>query len=299
MGVTSPPRSVTRLGILLSDPIRTPDGGGLLDSGSALARSAEEVGFDSLWLRDRGRESSPYEAFSLLGALAVRTRSIRLGAFPMPWDIREPSIVAKNVTGIDVISHGRGTLAVTLDAGEGDDAADQLAERLQVSRAMLEDERPEFSGRFYRIDGAVNRPQAVQAGGIPLVVLIEMGNPISTRLRTEGLRIAAEHADAAVVTGSPDQVGAAADVVRAGSIEVIWMGSVLVGDDHRVANVDALSGTPAQVADQLRDRLVAGANGCIVSLEGSDQLGAIADYGPALQDAVRSVVTVTGEPGGL
>jgi alkanesulfonate monooxygenase SsuD/methylene tetrahydromethanopterin reductase-like flavin-dependent oxidoreductase (luciferase family) len=313
------PRSVTRLGLWLSDPISAPGTVGVLESASAVAGSAERAGFDSLWLGDRvpgiadprgagfvqGADRGGYEAYSLLGALATRTHSIRLGAIPIQSDRRAPSIVTKIVTGLDIISHGRGVVTVGFESEDGVNGVNRLEEGLQVCRAMLDDEDPKFVGRFYQIDGAMNRPRAVQAGGVPLVVLLDRGDGdlIPNTARVDAMRIAARYADAVVVSGGPTSVEEAVAIVRTTSssrdwrrsfrrsvpIEVIWLGTVLVDEAGSATPGGWLSGSPARVAEEVGARLRAGADGCIVSLAGNDLPEAIAGYGSVLGETVRSV----------
>jgi alkanesulfonate monooxygenase SsuD/methylene tetrahydromethanopterin reductase-like flavin-dependent oxidoreductase (luciferase family) len=327
----SAPRPVTRLGLWLQNPISTSDGRAVLDNASAVADSAERAGFDSLWVSDRvfGIDDRPgvargqgggharYEAYSLLGALSTRTRSIRLGAIPVRPDIRAPSILTKIVTCIDVISHGRGVVTLGLDTEDGVTGVNRLEEALQVCRAMLDDEDPEFDGRFYQIKGAKNRPHPVQAGGIPLVVLLDRGDPIPSTARVDAIRIAARCADAVVVGGDPASVEEAVEIVRTSKVDgrcegsdksvpiaVIWLGPVLVDEvgsavtgDSATAGIaggrrtpgGSLSGSPALVAEEVRARLRAGADGCIVSIVGSEPLEAIAGYGSMLRDVYASM----------
>jgi alkanesulfonate monooxygenase SsuD/methylene tetrahydromethanopterin reductase-like flavin-dependent oxidoreductase (luciferase family) len=271
---------------------------------STVAQAAEEAGFDSLWVSDGIRpldrltiEGSPiYEAYSLLGALATKTRSVRLGALPSGVVGRAPAVLAKIVTGLDVISHGRSILSLfsPSDAANGD----RLAEEIQICRAVLDDDLPEFSGRHLQINGAVNRPRPMQWEGVPVVVVVESGDVGWSPARSEGLRIAARYADAVVVDGDLEALSEVADVVksapheqdqhsRSRSIEVIWAGE-LVPDHH--ATVDGTPTRPSEVvAQQLRERLWAGADGCIIRLNSVSAPETIAQMGPALSEIVRGM----------
>ena len=289
--------AVTRLGLWVDSFAAVPVGGGLLERAAAVAGAAERAGFDAVFVGevpgrstrglppDSGGRPVPdgdaYEAYSLLGALAARSRSLRLGAVPPGGERRAPAMLAKIVTAVDVISHGRAVLTLGWDAGPGGQEADRLGERLQVCRAVLEDETPRFTGRFYEVDGALNRPAPVQPGGVPIVVFAGPGVPVHPDL----LRAAGHFADAVVVEGGAANVveavalvgEAAGSVGRApGSVQVIW------------------KGRPDRPADEVPARLAAGADGCIVSpadagRAGGDRLEAIARLGSVLRGAVDSV----------
>jgi alkanesulfonate monooxygenase SsuD/methylene tetrahydromethanopterin reductase-like flavin-dependent oxidoreductase (luciferase family) len=257
-------RPVTRFGLLLEDPLQGREGEGLFERVALLAQTAEDAGFDSLWVNDRTADHRPgpddgggLEAYTLLGALATRTRTIRLGALPHDVDTRAPSMLAKIVTGIDVISHGRSV--ATLGSGLGaDPAGDRLSEGLRVCRAVLDEEGIEFSGTFYDIHGALNRPRPVQVGGVPLVLFVHDRYP----LRPETLASAVGYVDAVLIRGGASAVTDVVGVVRAtarsheGSSDpapVIWVaGSPLRSE--------------AGVDEELAPVLSTGVDGCIVSV---------------------------------
>jgi alkanesulfonate monooxygenase SsuD/methylene tetrahydromethanopterin reductase-like flavin-dependent oxidoreductase (luciferase family) len=233
-----------------------------------LAQAAESAGFDSLWVTDDVVASGrPHlEAYSLLGALSAWTRTVHLGAIPTGVDSRAPAIVAKIVTGIDVISHGRGLLTVGLDTGHGSDV-ERLPERLRVCRSVLEDDTPSFSGAFYSIAGAANHPRPVQDGGIPVVVSV---GP-DPSLRHGALSAAADVVDAVIVAGSADEVRDAVEKVQgvtddrdgpAIPPQVLWLGPFAPG-------VESRSPAVADLVAECRSRLAAGADGCIVMMDGS------------------------------
>jgi alkanesulfonate monooxygenase SsuD/methylene tetrahydromethanopterin reductase-like flavin-dependent oxidoreductase (luciferase family) len=282
------------------------EGEGALAGAVTLAAAAERAGFDSLWVSDSipaeqagqagtsaegaktDRTGLRYEAYSMLGALAVRTRSLSLGALPQHVDARAPSVLAKIVTTIDVLSHGRSI--VTLGIGSSPDSVDvqRLAEAIRVCRAVLNDVDPEFVGSFYEIHAAANRPPPVRSGGIPVAVFVGSEGPSWS----EALEVAARSADAVVVGGDEATVDRAVRVVRRvahtgdrslPAVPVIWTGSLL--SDRQQSSLER----PRDLIDAMRQveaRVHAGADGCIVSIDGVDQLEMILEAGPVLLDAL-------------
>jgi len=176
----------------------------VLERAATAAAACERAGLGSLWVSESPGPAgvgTPYEAYSLVGALAVRSTDLHLGVVADGSERRAPSILAKIVTGVDVISHGRGVLALDGDCVTGTDA-ERLSEALIVSRAVLVDEHPTYAGRIYSVDGAVNRPAPVQAGGVPIVVFLHGRGPGLGTL----LDVAARSADVVVVDGGSEGV---------------------------------------------------------------------------------------------
>jgi alkanesulfonate monooxygenase SsuD/methylene tetrahydromethanopterin reductase-like flavin-dependent oxidoreductase (luciferase family) len=241
-----------------------------------MARLAEESGFDSVWVSDHAGAvpSEPggfellFEAYSLLGGLATRTDWVALGVVPRGPTVRSPSMVAKIVTGIDVISHGRALLSLGLDAGTGPDPIARLGEELEVCRALLTEDAPSYDGRFYRLDHAPNRPRPVRAGGIPLLVVAD--DPVAAEAAVRG-------ADAVVMGGEATDVEAMVAALDRncesagrdrGEVEVIWRGSV--------------DGGPDRLSGHLRAMAEIGVTGCVVSVDDGDDAGAVAAAGKAV-----------------
>ena len=87
---------------------------------AGLATTAEEAGFDSVWVMDHffqlppmgGPDQPMLEAYTLLGALAARTQRVQLGTLVTGVTYRNPGILAKIITTLDVISRGRAILGI-------------------------------------------------------------------------------------------------------------------------------------------------------------------------------------------
>ena len=205
---------------------------GSVDDGAAVfsrladaARAAEEAGFDAISVPDHmhqnqvgGGPASPmFEAYTVLGALALATSSAKLFSLVSPVTLRAPGLLVKAVTTLDVISGGRAVLGV----GAGWDVAeheaygiefpglgerfDRLDEELAISRAMFGAEPATFSGKFYSVRDAYNSPRPVR-GSVP--VLVAGGGEKRT------LDLVARYADACnVFAGAPEDVRRKFDVL--------------------------------------------------------------------------------------
>lgn len=199
---------------------RTQDGSHLFEQVVAAVQAAEEVGFDAVSVMDHLHQIPPYmarsdpipEAYVLLGALAARTTRIRLGTLVTAVTYRNPALLAKMVTTLDLVSGGRAFLGLGASWNEDEYRAygygegllpirerlDRLEEALEVCRAMFADGEAHFEGRYYRLAGALNLPRSLQPGGPPILV----GGTGERRL----LRLVARYADIANLFGDPQTV---------------------------------------------------------------------------------------------
>ena len=179
----------------------------LFDRVVAQAKAAESAGFNLVTVMDHlyqiggvGSVTEPMlEGWSTLNALARETSRVRLGTLVTGVTYRNPALLAKLASTLDVISGGRAIFGLgaawneTEHIGYGYDfpgvgeRMDRLDEALTIARAMFTEERPTFTGRHYRIDQALNVPKPIQPGGPPIMV----GGGGEQRT----LRIAAKHAD--------------------------------------------------------------------------------------------------------
>lgn len=151
-----------------------------------MARTAEAVGVDSLWLGDHllydlahGETRGPWEVWTSLAALAAVTDRVELGPLVASTSFHAPAMLAKQAATVDAISGGR--LIVGLGAGWNereyraygfpfDRRVDRFAESLTVIAALLRDGRTDHHGEFYDLDDCVLDPPPVRPGGPPLMV---------------------------------------------------------------------------------------------------------------------------------
>src|SRR5947208_4776321 len=179
------------------------------------AKAAERAGFDRVTVMDHlyqirgiGPEAEPMiEAYTTLSALATQTSRVKLGTLVTGVTYRNPSLLAKEVTTLDVVSKGRAILGIGAAWNEDEHVGygiefppiarrmDRLDEAVQIAKLMFTEERPSFEGKFYRIDRALNVPRPIQKGGPK--ILIGGGGEKRT------LRILAKHGDIGHWFGGP------------------------------------------------------------------------------------------------
>ena len=179
-------------------------------------QAAEAGGFDTVLVMDHfyqlpglgNPDDYMLEAYTLLGALAAVTSKVRLGALVTGNTYRNPAILAKSVTTLDIISGGRAQLGIGSGWFELEHEAfgipfdtfttrfEKLEEALQVILPMLRDERPTLHGTHYTITEAINQPAPLSR--IPVMV----GG--SGERKT--LRMVAQYADLGNLTCDPTEV---------------------------------------------------------------------------------------------
>ncbi len=165
-----------------------------------LSEQAEALGFESLWVFDHFHtvpeptDEITFESFSVLSAIAMATRRVRLGHMVVCTAFRNPGLTAKLASTIDVISGGRFELGIGAGWKEDEWIAygygfppiatrlDQLENHLEVITRMLAPGRATFEGPYAQVKGAVNIPKGIQ----PHIPVIVGGNG---RERTAGLAV--------------------------------------------------------------------------------------------------------------
>jgi F420-dependent oxidoreductase-like protein len=247
------------------------DSADLFDHVAGLVTAAEEAGFDSVWVMDHffqlpplgGPDQPMLEAYTLLGALAARTRRVQLGTLVTGVTYRNPAILAKMVTTLDVISRGRAILgigaawydiehrALGVDYPADRVRLDMLEEAVQVCRAMFTGDDVSFTGVHYRLDHARNLPRPVQADG-PKIMIGGGGEK-----RT--LRLVARYADKCNVTGDVATLTRKISVLRRhcaelgrdpAEVEVTWMTPlILTTSDENTSEVRQMLAAAAPAAE--------------------------------------------------
>ena len=191
-----------------------PDGPGkIADNFARVATLAEDVGFSRVSVMDHVWQIGPIgppeepmlEAYTALGYLAARTSRVELLAWVTAVSYRDPGLLVKAVTSLDVLSGGRAMLGIGA-AWNGDESAglglffpptaerfERLEETLRICRQMWSDDEGPFEGRHYHLGRTLSSPQPLRRPPI----LIGGGGEKKT------LRLVAQYADACNLFGGP------------------------------------------------------------------------------------------------
>jgi len=163
--------------------------------------AVEAAGLEGLWAPDHfmlGPKHQEYEVWTLLSALAERTDDMELGPLVGSITYRNPALLAKMATTVDILSEGN--LRVGLGAGWHDEEhraydfdypdietrIEMLDESLHVLKSMFTEAEPSYHGDHFQIEDAYNEPKPVQ-NPYPSIVIGGAGPKL--------LRVAARHAD--------------------------------------------------------------------------------------------------------
>ena len=217
------------------DLVDFPDPVEAYEAMTSVAQEAESLGFDSVWLYDHFHtiplpsQEVTFECWTSTAALARDTKRVRIGQMVTCNGYRNPALLAKMASTVDVMSHGR------LDFGIGagwyqheylaygynypgaPERLRYLREAVQVILAMWTLDEALFEGKYYQVRGAINQPKGVQKPHIPL--LIGGGGEKVT------LKLVAQYADACNVGGGDVQT------IRH-KLDVIKMHCELLGRDY-------------------------------------------------------------------
>ncbi|WP_319450463.1 MULTISPECIES: LLM class F420-dependent oxidoreductase [unclassified Mycobacterium] len=257
----------------------------------AQAKEAEAAGYDSVFLMDHfyqlpglGTPDQPMlEAYTALGALAAATESVQLGTLVTGNTYRNPTLLAKAITTLDVISQGRAILGIGTgwfelehdslgyDFGTFTDRFNRLYEALEIILPMLEGKRPTVTGKYYRTQEAMAEPRF--RDHIPLM--------IGGSGEKKTIPLAAKEFDHLNIIAGFDELPRKVQVVRE-SCEKIGrdpatletsMLVIAIIDENVTADFvpddfkqQAVFGSPEQVADQIKTKVLdAGVDGVIIS----------------------------------
>jgi alkanesulfonate monooxygenase SsuD/methylene tetrahydromethanopterin reductase-like flavin-dependent oxidoreductase (luciferase family) len=156
----------------------------------AIARTAEQAGFDSIWLGDHllyryasGETRGPWEAWTTLAGLAEATERVALGPLVAATAFHAPFMLAKLAATVDEISGGR--LVLGLGAGWNpvefaalgapfDHRVSRFEESFTIVRALLADGAIDFAGSYFQARHAELLPRPARPGG-PLLLIGSSG----------------------------------------------------------------------------------------------------------------------------
>src|SRR5215213_8169382 len=165
-----------------------------------MATTAEALGYDSIWVGDHliyrdddQPPRGPWEAWTVMAALAAITERVEIGPLVACTSFHSPAMIAKKAATLEEVSGGR--LIVGLGAGWNereyaafgfsyDRRVSRFEEALAIIATLLRDGRTTFHGTFYAVDDCVLDPRPVRAGGPPLMLgstsprMLSIGLPV-------------------------------------------------------------------------------------------------------------------------
>jgi F420-dependent oxidoreductase-like protein len=286
----------------------------LFDIVAQQAAAADQSGFDTVLLMDHFYQlpmlgdPSAYmmECYTTLGALARETKQVRLGALVTGNTYRNPALLAKIITALDIVSGGRAQLGIGAGWFEFEHDSlcfefetfthrfEKLEEALQIIIAMLRDERPSLDGKHYQVKDAINQPPPV--GTVPIM--------IGGAGEKKTLRLVAQYADESNLTSPSNEIPRKLDALAAhcerlgrnrADIKVSQHLNVCIADTHdeayddmkkflgsRGLDLDTMDkqlldqilalviwGDPDEVGEQLAAVMALGIDGITCSLPGN------------------------------
>jgi F420-dependent oxidoreductase-like protein len=257
----------------------------------AQAQEAEAAGFDSVFVMDHfyqlpglGTPDQPMlEAYTALGALATATERVQLGTLVTGNTYRNPTLLAKAITTLDVISQGRAILGIGTgwfelehdslgyEFGTFTDRFNKLGEALEIILPMLEGERPTVDGKYYKTVEAMAEPRF--RDHIPLM--------IGGSGEKKTIPLAVKHFDHLNVIAGFDELSRKLDVIKErceeigrdpATLETSMLVMAIIDENVTEDVIPAdfkqrmVFGSAEQVAEQIKTKVLdAGISGVILS----------------------------------
>src|SRR3954452_8653531 len=268
-----------------------------------IATTAERSGFSSISMMDHLHQIPPVgppenwmmEGNTILAALAARTSSIHLGLLVGGVTYRNPALLAKLTTTIDIISGGRAVLGIGAAWFEEEHKAygfgfpplkerfERLEDALNITRMMFTEPVSTYSGKHFHVEGAFNNPKPIR-GDVPIL--------IGGSGERKTLRMVAQYADGSNLFGDVERVKHLLGVLEGhcekfdrdpGEITKTRMGTLYIAPTHEAAEAklepvvarspdperaraQAFVGDPDEVAEQVQVYLDAGLDGITLSM---------------------------------
>jgi F420-dependent oxidoreductase-like protein len=259
---------------------------------STFAKTAEQLHYECVWLYDHFHtvptptQEVTFECWTSTAALARDTKTIRIGQIVTCNSYRNPALLAKMASTVDVLSNGRLNfgigagwyeheyLAYGYEFPDAPTRLKQLGEAVQIIKSMWTEEQAIFEGNYYSVRGAINQPKGVQMPHIPL--LIAGGGERVT------LKLVTKYADACNIIGlEPENIARKFNIILEhcknvgrdyNSIHKTILMNCSIDDDENIAferakaanyarnaggeefiKTKSLVGTPQQIADRLKE----------------------------------------------
>jgi F420-dependent oxidoreductase-like protein len=273
--------------------------GNVWDAVEKVSRAVDESNFDSLWVYDHflyegGYSGHPHsepvlECFTALGAIAAITSRVRLGQLVLGIPYRNPALLVKMATTLDLISHGRSILGIGAGWhkreyegygwGEFEEVPvrmKRLEEAIQVILKLWTERPTSHDGRFYHLDNVKDNPAPLQKP-YPPIMIGGSGEKVT-------LRLVAQYAQWCNISGDVDTVRRRLEILREHCQRVgrpyeeitrSTFSTVIVGRNDAdvqekrerfgefIPTSGALIGTPEQLIDMFRQYAQAGVQHCI------------------------------------
>jgi len=160
----------------------------LFDVVAQQALEADRSGFDTVLVMDHfyqlpmigDPDDYMLECYTLLSALARETTNVKLSSLVTGNTYRNPAVLAKTVTTLDIVSQGRAMLGIGagwfelehdafgIEFGTFTDRFEKLEESLQIIGPMLRGEKATLDGKWYTAKDAMNEPNPV--GTVPIMI---------------------------------------------------------------------------------------------------------------------------------
>lgn len=229
----------------------------LFDVVARQAREAEDSGFDTVLLMDHFYQlpglGEPHdhmiECYTLLAGLARETEMVRLGSLVTGNTYRNPAVLGKTITALDIVSHGRAMLGIGagwyelehdsfgIEFGTFTERFEKLEEALNIILPMLRDERPSLDGTHYQVKNVINQPPPIDR--IPVM--------IGGSGERKTLRMVAQYADYSNLIAQPQDIPRKLDALAAhcerlgrdrSEITVSWLRSACIAPTMEQAELE-------------------------------------------------------------
>jgi alkanesulfonate monooxygenase SsuD/methylene tetrahydromethanopterin reductase-like flavin-dependent oxidoreductase (luciferase family) len=242
----------------------------------AMAKTAEDVGFDSLWVPDhflfRGLSDKPgttgqWEAWSMMCAFAAVTKRVEIGPLVLATSFRNPALLAKMADTLDEISDGRFILGI----GAGwhkpeydafgfpfDHRFSRFEEALTIVHGLLRNGEIDFNGEYYQARDCELRPRGPRKEGPPILIGTTGEKMLRLTAKYADMTNTAWHYKADAVIPSNEKIDAACaevgrdpkSLVRTAGVNVDLPGAVTTSSGDGESK--AISGSLEEIAETLR-----------------------------------------------